>query len=97
MWKPPLRRTDTDLSNRLQHWALSVKRAAGSSVVQYRFSTYTLLDDPFYARLTPVGRQQPLEGLADLLVGELVNLVLIPGDDLPRRIPGRIRPVLALQ
>src|SRR3954471_22493407 len=47
--------------------------------------------------LPPVVRQQLLEKLGDPLVGELMDLGLVPGDDFARRIPRCVGSVLALQ
>ena len=59
--------------------------------------SYPLLDDQAESRLTPESRQQPYQRLGNALMGQLMNFVLVPGDDFPRRIPRRIWLVLALQ
>src|SRR6266487_160050 len=55
------------------------------------------LDDRRERRLTPESSQQPVQRLGNPLVRQLMDLFLVPGDDLTGCIPRRVRPVLAFQ
>src|ERR1700674_188230 len=57
----------------------------------------TSLDDLGRRWLTPELRQQLPEGLGDPLVRQLLDLVLIPGEDLTGRVVRRVRSMLPFE